>query len=331
MRRTKIKNYENRLQKNIGFIQYSNKFDRKNSNMYFSIIILLFLLLICLLFGVWRKHIAIKKVCSLSCEEKCRLLNSILSPFGYVYDAKQDIISTLNDAWQRKAGYTALFDRAALHFHMVFDALPIYFNYRGRTWLIEFWKGQYGINTGAEVGIYYADRILDEEEYGKAHFQAVDDCDRLPVTFTLLHGSCQLATVSGLTWWLTMFFVGMFSRPSSLAMDCILNFPNMEMHECFTAALRQTAPNVRFHCHGCKVHLHYDEGCPLSPVCPSKISWFRKLRIRWAQFCNRICCRLYCFITRHFDCTLNKILYLYFLLPFVLRRMLRHLKGVIRA
>ena len=310
MRRTKIKNYENRLQKNIGFIQYSNKFDRKNSNMYFSIIILLFLLLICLLFGVWRKHIAIKKVCSLSCEEKCRLLNSILSPFGYVYDAKQDIISTLNDAWQRKAGYTALFDRAALHFHMVFDALPIYFNYRGRTWLIEFWKGQYGINTGAEVGIYYADRILDEEEYGKAHFQAVDDCDRLPVTFTLLHGSCQLATVSGLTWWLTMFFVGMFSRPSSLAMDCILSFPNMEMHECFTAALRQTAPNVRFHCHGCKVHLHYDEGCPLSPVCPSKISWFRKLRIRWAQFCNRICCRL---------------------LPFVLRRMLRHLKGVIRA
>lgn len=299
--------------------------------MYFSIIILLFLLLICLLFGVWRKHIAIKKVCSLSCEEKCRLLNSILSPFGYVYDAKQDIISTLNDAWQRKAGYTALFDRAALHFHMVFDALPIYFNYRGRTWLIEFWKGQYGINTGAEVGIYYADRILDEEEYGKAHFQAVDDCDRLPVTFTLLHGSCQLATISGLTWWLTMFFVGMFSRPSSLAMDCILSFPNMEMHECFTAALRQTAPNVRFHCHGCKVHLHYDEGCPLSPVCPSKISWFRKLRIRWAQFCNRICCRLYCFITRHFDCTLNKILYLYFLLPFVLRRMLRHLKGVIRA
>ena len=299
--------------------------------MYFSIIILLFFLLICLLYGVCRKHIAIKKVCSLSCEEKCRLLNSILSPFGYVYYAKQDIISTLNDAWQRKAGYTALFDRAALHFHMVFDALPIYFNYRGRTWLIEFWKGQYGINTGAEVGIYYADRILDEEEYGKAHFQAVDDCDRLPVTFTLLHGSCQLATVSGLTWWLTMFFVGMFSRPSSLVMDCILSFPNMEMHECFTAALRQTAPNVRFHCHGCKVHLHYDEGCPLSPVCPSKISWFRKLRIRWAQFCNRICCRLYCFITRHFDCTLNKILYLYFLLPFVLRRMLRHLKGVIRA
>lgn len=299
--------------------------------MYFSIIILLFLLLFCFLFGFWRRHAAIRKVCALSCEEKCRLLDSILAPFGYVYDPRQDIISTLNDAWQRNAGYTALFDRAALHFHMVFDALPVYFNYHGRTWLIEFWKGQYGINTGAEIGIYYADRVLNESEYDRAHFHAVDDCDRIPVSFTLLHGSCQLATVSRLTWWLTAFFVGMFSWPSQLAMDCTLCFPDMEMHERFTAALRQTAPNVHFHCHGCKVHLHYSEGCPLSPVCPSRISWFRKLRIRWAQFCNRICCRLFRFVTRPFDCTLDKILYLYYLLPFVLRRTLRRLKGVIRS
>ena len=52
--------------------------------MYFSIIILLFLLILCLLFGIWRRHAAIKKVCSLSCEEKCQLLDSILSPYGYV-------------------------------------------------------------------------------------------------------------------------------------------------------------------------------------------------------------------------------------------------------
>lgn len=299
--------------------------------MYFSIIILLFLPLIFLLFGIWRRHIAIQKVSSLSCEEKVTRLNDILSPFGYVYEPKQDVISTLNDAWQRRAGYTALFDRAALHFHMVFDALPVYFNYGGRTWLIEFWKGQYGINTGAEVGVYYANRILAKEEYDKAYFQAVDDCDRLNVAYTLLHGSHPLATVSGLTWWLTVFFVGMFSRPSHLAMDCILRFPDREMRESFTAALRQTAPNIQFHCHGSKVHLYYEEGCPLSPVCPDKMSWFRKLRIRLVQFCNRLCCRLYCFLTRRFDCTLNKILYLYYLLPSVLRRMLRRLKGVIRS
>lgn len=298
--------------------------------MYFSIIILLISLFLVLLFGIWRRRIAVRKVCSLSCEEKCMLLNDILSPFGYVYEPKQDIISTHNDAWQRNAGYTAAFDRAALHFNMVFDALPIYFNFRERTWLIEFWKGQYGINTGAEIGIYYANRILKEEEYESAHFQAVEDCDRLPVTFTLLHNTHPLATVSRLTWWLTVFFVGMFSQPSKLGMDCILCFPDSKMQECFTAALKRTAPNIYFHCHGSKVHLYYGEGCPFSSVCPSRISRFRKLQIGWAQFCNRSCCRLYCFLTRRFDCTLNKVLYLYYLLPLALRRMLRRLKGVIR-
>lgn len=299
--------------------------------MYFSIIFLLFLLLLCLLVGMWRRHIAIRRVCSLSCEEKCRLLNDILSPFGYVYVPEQDLISTHNDAWQRKAGYTALFDRTALHFHMVFDALPVCFNFRGRTWLIELWKGQYGINTGAEIGIYYANRILKEEEYESAHFQAAADCDRLSVTCTLLHDTHPLATVSGLTWWLTSFFPGMFSQPSRLGMDCILCFPDREMQERFTAALKRTAPNIYFHCHGCKVHLYYGEGCPFSPVCPSRISWLRRLQVRWTQFFNRLCCRLYCFLTRRFDCTPNKLLYLYYLLPFALRRILRCLKGVIRA
>ena len=60
-------------------------------------------------------------------------------------------------------------------FQMVFDALPIYFDYRGRTWLIELWKGQYGINTGAELGIYHADKILSESEYKTALFTAAED------------------------------------------------------------------------------------------------------------------------------------------------------------
>lgn len=298
--------------------------------MYFSIIILLFLLLFCVIPGIRRRR-AVNKVCSLSCEERCTLLNDILAPFGYAYEPEQDIISTRGDAWQRQAGYTALFDRAALHLHMVFDALPVYFNYQGRTWLIEFWKGQYGINTGAEIGIYRANRVLAKEEYDRAHFQAVDDCDRLPVTFTLLQNTHPLATVSGLTWWLTAFFTGMFSQPSRLAMDCILCFPDGKMQEAFAAALKRTAPGVYCHRNGSKVHLYYGECCPDSSVCPSRASCLRKLQIQWVQLCNRVCCRLYCFLTRHFDCTLNKLLYLYFLLPVILRRMLRRLKGVIHS
>ena len=299
--------------------------------MYFPIIILLFVLLLCLILGLWRRHIAIKKVCSLSCEEKCELLNTILSPFGYVYDSKQDIISTLNDAWQRVAGYTALFDRAALNWGMVFDALPIYFDYHGRTWLIELWKGQYGINTGAEVGIYCTARILEEYELKTAHFDAVKDFERMPVTFTLTRDTESIATVSRPAWWLTAFNVGMFSSPSQLAMDCILQFPDSEMQTCFIAALRQTAPDISYRCIGLQVHLIYGRGHSTCWDCPENKSWIRRLFIGLVQLNNRMGCCLYCFVTRRFDCTLNKILYLYYLLPSILRRMLRHLKGVIRS
>lgn len=295
--------------------------------MYFFIGFLL-LIVLCMGLCFWRRRRAVKRVCCMSCCEKQELLSGILEPFGYYYVCDQDLVSTRNDAWQRRAGYTALFDKAALHFHMVFDALPIYFNHCGRTWLIELWKGQYGINTGAEVGIYHADGLLEPDEYASAHFQAVDDSERLPVSFNLFRGERLLASMSHTTWWLTAFLVGMFTKPEQLSMEVTIGFPCQEMQHQFLEALDRISmenKSLRFSCccHGAQVHIRYSCGCPQSPICPERISCFRRLRIRWAQFCNRFFCKLYRRVTRPFDCTLDRILLLYELLPFALRRMLR--------
>lgn len=297
-----------------------------------------FLLLAALVLGLCalRRYRAVQKVCCMSCSEKQTLLNTILEPFGYCYVHGQDLISTRNDAWQRQAGYTAFFDRAALHFHMVFDALPVYFDYHGRTWLIELWKGQYGICTGAEVGVYHANRLLSPKEYSTAHFQAVSDGERLPVAFTLLKGEKVLATMSHTTWWLTAFLPGVFTRPSELSMETAVSFPSQEMLHRFMEALNaagQEMEALRFSCccHGLQAHIRYSCGCPSSPICPEHSSCLRRLRIRWIQLCNRFFCLVYRRITRPFDCTLDRILFLYELLPFILRRMLRRLKGDLRT
>lgn len=300
--------------------------------MYFFIGFLL-LIVLCLGLCFRRRRRALKKVCCMSCREKQELLDEILEPFGYYYVCGQDLISTRNDAWQRQAGYTAFFDRAALALYMVFDELPIYFDYRGRTWLIELWKGQYGINAGAEVGIYHADRLLAPEEYATAHFQAVSDSERLPVTFDLFHGEKLLATMSHTTWWLTAFLVGMFTKPSHLTLEVTIGFPCLEMQNQFLEALDRISrenESLQFSCccHGMQTHIRYSCGCPASP---EHVSWFRRLQVCWVQLCNRFMCRMYRRITRPFDCTLDRILFLYELLPFALRRMLRHLKGVIQA
>lgn len=86
-------------------------------------------------------------------------------------------------------------------------------------------------------------------------------------------------------------------------------------------------PSLYFHCRGTRTHIHYTDGCPLSPICPENISLLRRIRIRWVNFSNRLSCHLYRYLTRHFCCTLDKILYLYKLLPFTVRRILRCMKG----
>ncbi len=286
--------------------------------MYFSIIFIIFVLLLVIICGTCRKRWAVKKVCSMTSVEKCELLNSLIEPLGYCYDPHQDIISSRNDAWQRQAGYTALFDRAASHFNMVFDSLPVYFPYRNRTWLIEFWKGQYGINTGAEIGVYYANQILSEDQLPFAKFEAVDDHDMLPLSFCLVKGKNDtLASVAKRTWWLTAFCMGVFSQPCELTQDISIVFPNCEMHQSFLNSLYQTGISKQFVtvC-GNKIRIQFKD----SPK--QTYGFLARLSRRWAQFTNRIFCHIYLFLTHYFSSTIDRLLYLYYLLPFAFRRML---------
>lgn len=286
--------------------------------MYFSIIIVIFALLLIFILGACRKRRAVQKVCSMTCIEKCELLNSLIAPFGYCYDETQDIISSRNDAWQREAGYTALFDHAAPYFNMVFDDLPVYFPYQGRTWLIEFWKGQYGINTGAEIGVYYADGLLTEKELSSAHFRAVENQDMLPLSFCLRKGKEPIASVSKKTWWLTAFCMGMFSKPEQLCMDASIFFPDCGMLHSFLGALHQTNFSQE-HIRVCGGELRLSfEG-----KCGGTYCWFQRLIRAWAMLWNRIFCRIYLCITRYFCSTIDRLLYLYYLLPFAFRRMLK--------
>lgn len=285
--------------------------------MYLSIGIILLALVLCTFLGFYRRRAAIKKVCALSSCEKCRLLSGLIAPFGYCYNEQWDIISSRIDAWQRTMGYTALFDRAAASLNMVFNDLPVYFTYQGRTWLIEFWKGQYGINTGGEIGIYYADEVLPDDALRTAHFQAVDDQDMLPVSFSLFRGQNLLAEVSGRTWWLTAFCMGIFSRPEQLCMQASIRFPDRDMMHSFLNALYE-AGVAKEHVSVC--------GCELQLCfCGSDgqhYGWFRRLQRKWAQFWNRFFCKVYLKVTTPFCTTIDRILYLYYLLPVILRRVL---------
>ena len=120
-------------------------------------IVLLVLVILFILYCV-RKKWAIRKVKMENEIEKVRTINKALHPFGFAFDLKQDIVVSINDSWQRDAGYSDFYDYHAPLLNIVTDAEPIYFTYHDKEYRLEFWKGQYGITTGAEIGLYVRDK-----------------------------------------------------------------------------------------------------------------------------------------------------------------------------
>ena len=80
-------------------------------------------------------------------------------------------------------------------------------------------KQKYGINTGCEIGVYHADRILTEEELEQTLFQCADDRDMLKMSLTLLKNDGIIASLCEKHWWLTAFSMGNFSNPRELSLQ----------------------------------------------------------------------------------------------------------------
>lgn len=283
--------------------------------LFFGIFFLVLLIFFCI--NYCRRKAIIKKVCCMCMDEKCCLLNDLIKPFGYSYIIPQDIFSTRINAWQREFGYCTAYDRAAAGFNMVIDCMPVYFNYQGRTWLIEFWKGQYGINTGCEVGIYYADGIIDENQYEHTLFNSADDEHMQRISIKLYRKGHRIAQLSERHWWLTAFSLGRFSKPSELSVDIRIIFENQEMAKAFAEGLvKAGSDNDEIYLSGATVDVHFITG-------DSKRGILQRILISLAQLSNRFWCNVYLHVTRPFQASIDRVLYLYFYLPFAFRRMFR--------
>jgi hypothetical protein len=185
-----------------------------------------------------------------------KLLN-LISKTGFNYDKEQRIFYSSLDAWQHNVGYFTLYDKAAPFSLMFIHCEPIRFEYDGRNWKIEFWKGQYGICTGAEIGIYTGKFQIDTEIPEINHTierlnpgkdtQCAGIADWLQMSFTLFKNGVKLFTrdsdipkTPGVErhWWLTGFKPGIISSPSDLIMDIAIVLKDEEMCKAFVKGLK---------------------------------------------------------------------------------------------
>lgn len=249
--------------------------------------------------------------------EKYSLLNELARPFGFFYLFTHDIFTSRIDALQRKFGYGSLYNLTAPAMNMVFDFEPVYFNYQGKTWLIEFWKGQYGICTGAEVGIYRADSIIPPLLRPQIIFQAAAPEEMLPVKIRLKHAERVLFTLERPHWWLTGFIMGISCLPEDLTLETSITFPDEEMCDAFVRSLKQ----IGYESGELMVYLRTVKFSLKEPKSTPDLfldTWIQSY-VLWK---TRMLCRLYMWATKPFDKTVDRLLYLYYVTPVFFRRLL---------
>lgn len=287
--------------------------------MYYFLLAFLLIIILFLIIFHFRKKNIIRKICCLSPQHKCHLINELVEPLGYCYDMTQDVFTSTLDAWQKTFGYTSVFDKSAPFFNMIFDCQPIYFNYKGKTWLIELWKGQYGINTGSEIGVYHADTILSPNARKTAFFSAAEESEYLEMTTELFYKGELIAQMCCPHWWQTIFSIGHFCQPEDLTMNIVIRFPDLEMRNAFVDALASSGYAID------SIHLcmYFPDVSFRFNCCQQSICFFKKLYRCYVQWKNKCFCRLFQFVTRPFSCTCDKLLYLYYYLPVSFRCILR--------
>lgn len=263
-----------------------------------------------------RKKKAAKKVRCLTKEEKERSLDKALAPFGFAYERGWDCIISRMDPWQREMGYCRQYDEWAPAMNMIMDCEPVYFSYNGRQWLLEFWKGQYGCTTGAEIGLYYNEE-KSKEEPQKLFYTCARDDMRLPMQFVLWKDGKRILERSAVHWWLTGFLPGEYSKPKQLKMEIAICFPNQGMRNAFYEGLLHAGylpEEIRTE--QLRISFLFDR--PRTGQ-PSRFGSCYRFLI---SLRNRRYCRWYLRASGCFQSTLDRISFLGYCFPFLYRKLI---------
>jgi len=165
--------------------------------------------------------------------------NDILTSTGFSYSIKDDVFYSTNDAWQRNFGYCHLYDEAMPSAGMIVDCEPISFDFNNRHWLILLRKGQYGMATGGEAGIYNTTNpAIRAPGFHGIFYESISDLDSFPITITLKKNRKKILRRSSTTGWFAGLKFTDFSTTSSLQLDAKFVFPNKKMRNAFLSGLK---------------------------------------------------------------------------------------------
>lgn len=282
--------------------------------VYIAIAVLALITLITIMVVMIRRRRARCLVRFRTDGQKCCDLNTALEPFGFAYDIRTDMFCSLMYPWQREVGYSRFFDETAPMLSMVIDSEPIYFSYDGRNYLLELWKGQYGLCTGAEMGFYVSRENGRKPE--DLFYDSVSDEERLDMGFVLRRVGRVVMERRAIHWWLTGFALGEFSHRDQLSMEVRIEFPNQQMQAAFVGGLLRAGYERE------NVWVDRNTVSFFFTVPRSKQPRRSRFRLWRVQRANRRGCRRFLRRTRVFETTLDRVDYIAMSFPRLYRRIM---------
>ncbi len=159
----------------------------------------------------------------------------ILEFAGFEYDAEQCIYYSQMEPLQRYFGFNYIYDMMAPIAGMYYDTKRIQFDYAGKDWMIQIWKGQYGITAGAEIGLYNkTDKIMQ--------YDCASNDELITMSFDFYNqNEYVFSRGPEKHWWLTGFKVFHAGVPMAIDLDIVLEFPDVQMANAFEQGLKEVA------------------------------------------------------------------------------------------
>ena len=154
---------------------------------------------------------------------------------GYEFNYAECLLYTQVNVWMRNFGFCYFYDFFCYTTpFFIYNTRRIKFDYAGREWMIQIWKGNYLISNGAEVGIYNR----DAGKFG-SYYDCAGDEDMMPMSMKLYHGDELLfERDKTLHWWLTGFMIDdVLYSAKSMTLEFTIDMKDAEMVKAFTDAI----------------------------------------------------------------------------------------------
>ena len=193
---------------------------------------------------------------------------------SYQYSFVDDYYYTNDkEAWQYNFGFGKIYDIASPYLLLEYDYIRVFFTYADKDWMLQMWKGQYGmIFYGGEIGIYNRDHV-DDGINEWTFFDCPGEEDWLNMEMTLWHEQLDGTWVREFTreydkyWWCTGFKNGSLRQQEpadELRLEGRITFLDEEMTQIVAEGLKECGFGVASSKSSLGIDQIYVDGCDIS-------------------------------------------------------------------